>query len=245
MHIKKNPNADLESKRPLFFLIGLAVVLLISIFILQWTTAYSTPVISMKKSKADDIVVDIPITVRTVPDIPETKKLIEKKEPGSSVTPEEIIKDLVPDVSDPVDNSSGLPDDEDLLHMITREGIDDAEPETIPVFLVEKLAVPYPCIDAGGGEEQMQCLNEWLGNFIRKNAKPPVIMGDVRLQGKTYVSFIIDEKGNITSIKAERGEYEEIRKEAERVLSLLPQFRPASQMGRPVRMSMTVPVAFK
>lgn len=238
MDSKKHPHANLEDKRSLFFMTGLSLVLFISIVVIQWTTSSSLAGAVAEEQPGENTTIEVPLTYRSLPDVPERKSPNKRNKKHI----EDLVKKVVLDL--PEKGGEEPEEKPEPLRRIERGEFDEVAPETIPHFILEKPAVPYPCVNAGDKQAQIDCLNDWIKSFIRENANPPVIMGRP-LQGRTYVSFIIDEEGRVIEVKSGGGEHKEIDREVERVMRNLPEFRPASQMGRSVRMSMTVPVVFR
>lgn len=77
-------------------------------------------------------------------------------------------------------------------------------------------------------------------NFIGKNYKTPDVGG---LNGKVYVSFVIEKDGSINEIKVLRDIGHGTGKEAIRVLELSPKWIPAEQNGKKVRVSFSLPIS--
>ena len=64
-------------------------------------------------------------------------------------------------------------------------------------------------------------------------------------QGRATVQFVVEKDGSITNVKILRGIDPELNKEAVRVISAMPKWKPGEQRGKPVRCKFTVPVMFK
>jgi protein TonB len=62
------------------------------------------------------------------------------------------------------------------------------------------------------------------------------------IQGKVWVSFVIDKDGKVTNVKVDRGVDKLLDEEALRVVRMLPKMAPAKVGGRPVKMSYTLPI---
>jgi protein TonB len=60
-----------------------------------------------------------------------------------------------------------------------------------------------------------------------------------------FRALFVEKDGSISSIKTLRGIGGGCNQEAERVLSLMPKWKPGNQFGKPVRVSYNVPVIFK
>ncbi|MGL5684086.1 MAG: energy transducer TonB [Marinifilaceae bacterium] len=58
------------------------------------------------------------------------------------------------------------------------------------------------------------------------------------------VSFIIDETGKVCNPKVERSVDPILDKEALRVISMMPNWKPGKQRGKPVKVSQIMPIRF-
>ena len=64
-------------------------------------------------------------------------------------------------------------------------------------------------------------------------------------QGRVIVQFVVNKDGSIVDVKVVRGVDPYLDKEAIRVISTMPKWKPGEQRGKPVRCKFTVPVMFK
>ncbi len=243
MDLKKNPKANLESKRGVFFLIGLSMALLAAITVIQW----KSELFMERPPEPKDVVyqpgIEIPITVHKVAEV---KKRTEEKNTANKIKMvDKIIRQIMiePDPIDP-DPEGGEP--LDPIDPEPDDGPSDTEEiETIAPMIVQKMALPMACSGLSDKEEQQKCLNRWMNEYLRKNIKYPKGARRMGIEDKVFVSFVINDKGEIENVKVNNGEYEELNREAERVISELPVFSPASHFGRKVKMSMVQPIYFK
>jgi len=83
-----------------------------------------------------------------------------------------------------------------------------------------------------------------LRAWIAKAIEYPVIAQENGIQGKVYVTFVVDKDGSISEAKVIRGVDPSLDKEALRVVNALPKWKPGKQRGKPVRVSYTVPISF-
>lgn len=93
-------------------------------------------------------------------------------------------------------------------------------------------------------EETKKCTFDQIHQIVIQNFNVQVadsigIKGKVRI----YVSFKIDQKGQVTDIFA-RAPHPKLETEAVRVISLLPVFRPGKQRGRNVSVKFNLPIVF-
>lgn len=86
--------------------------------------------------------------------------------------------------------------------------------------------------------------NDQLRKYISENVKYPQTAKEKGIQGKVFVSFVVTKDGSITQTKVERGVDPVLDKEALRVVSELPQWKPGSQRGTKVNVQFTIPINF-
>ncbi|MGY3213707.1 energy transducer TonB [Mucilaginibacter sp. HD30] len=83
-----------------------------------------------------------------------------------------------------------------------------------------------------------------LGTFLSKNIKYPAVDRENNVQGKVFVSFVVEEDGKLTDVAAVRGPSATLKAEAVRVIAKSPAWKPGYQNGKSVRVQFTVPVNF-
>ena len=214
MQPKKNPKISLESKKSLFFQIGLAITLLLVLIAFEWKS-YEKNDYNLGSLNLDDMEEEI---------IPITRQ--EVKPPPPPPPPPEVIEIVEDEVE--IENEVEIEDtetDEDEIIEIEEE--DDEE-----FFMVVENMPEFPGGDLG------------LMKFIQKNVKYPAIAKEYNITGKVYVSFIVDKGGSVTNVKIVRGVDKNLDAEALRVVSALPKYKPGKQRGKPVRVMFTIPINF-
>ena len=65
------------------------------------------------------------------------------------------------------------------------------------------------------------------------------------IEGKVFLSFIVDQQGSISDIQVIRGIGGGCDEEAKRVLQKSPKWSPGKQRGRPVKSRMQIQIVFK
>jgi periplasmic protein TonB len=101
------------------------------------------------------------------------------------------------------------------------------------VFQVVEQQAEFP-----GGQAT---LFKWLG----ENIKYPEEARMNKIQGKVILRFIIEKDGAISGVAVLRGTNDLLDKEAVRVVSMMPRWKPGMQRGNEVRSYFTLPVIFK
>ena len=89
-----------------------------------------------------------------------------------------------------------------------------------------------------GGEKAMM-------EYVAKNVKYPQEAKDKEIQGRVFVSFVIEKDGSVNEVKVLRSIGGGCDEEAVRVVSSMPKWKPGIKDGKPVRVSYMMPLNFK
>jgi TonB family protein len=84
-----------------------------------------------------------------------------------------------------------------------------------------------------------------FGKFLAANLRYPAIARENNIQGRVFLSFVVEKDGGLSNIKVARGIGGGCDEEAVRVLSISPKWKPGVQNGNIVRVSYTVPIFFQ
>jgi len=226
MESKKSPKADLENKKNVFFMLGLVVALGVTLLAFEWTT---------KPTKAEDLG---QIQTQEVEEeiIPITREQ-EVKPPPPPPPPKVVeVLNIVDDdveIEDELEIEDTEADEETVIDVApVIETEEEEEEEEAQVFFIVEDMPEFP-----GGE---LALRKYIANSI----KYPVIAQENGIQGKVYVTFVVDKDGGVSDARIARGVDPSLDKEALRVVNTLPKWKPGKQRGKPVRVSYTVPINF-
>lgn len=85
---------------------------------------------------------------------------------------------------------------------------------------------------------------EALRKFLAESVKYPEEAKKQGIQGRVFVSFIVDKEGYVKDVKAARKVNKYLDAEAVRVVSSMPRWIPGKQRGEAVRVHYTVPIKF-
>lgn len=227
MEIKKTPKADLENRRTLYTEIGLVVALLV-----VWGAfSYSTKEKAVASLGEDTQVVEVedmvPITQETPPPPPETPKI-------------PVLSDQIDIVEDDIkvdDNFMSLEDDANLgveiMDYIEEVKEEVVEEEAIPFQLVEE----KPSFNGGDANE----FSKWVNSKLQY----PEIAKENGVQGRVTLQFTVNPDGSVSNVKVLRGVDSSLDKEAVRVVSMSPKWKPGKQRDRAVKVTYTFPVIFQ
>jgi protein TonB len=224
MELKKSSKADLESKRNTFLLLGLVVSLGITLLAFEWT-AKPSKTESLGQMQSQEVEEEIiPITREEVkpPPPPPPPKVVEVLN---------IVDDDV-EIKDELEIEDTEADDETMIDVAPVIVAEEEEEGDSQVFFIVEDMPEFP-----GGE---LALRKYIANSI----KYPVIAQENGIQGKVYVTFVVDKDGSVSDARIARGVDPSIDKEALRVVNSLPKWKPGKQLGKTVRVSYTVPINF-
>ena len=234
MQPKKSEKADLSKNSSLYFVIGLSLILLISWKAIEWRTyekVYAYEALNVEDEEDEEI----PITeqLKTPPPPP----------PPPPPAPEviEVVEDEE-EVEETVIESTETNEDEiiEVEEVEIEEEFDDVD---VPFAVIEDVPI-FPGCEKVAKSERRNCFQEQMNKHIRKNFRYPEIAQEMGIQGRVYVNFIISKDGSISNIRM-RGPDKNLEKEAQRIISKLPNMTPGKQRGRAVRVPFSIPITFR
>ncbi len=85
---------------------------------------------------------------------------------------------------------------------------------------------------------------EALYRYLASNINYPQAAKNERIQGKVYVSFVIEKDGSVSNIKVLRDIGGGCGEEAVRVVKQMPKWKPGRQRGKRVRTQYNLPINF-
>jgi protein TonB len=108
--------------------------------------------------------------------------------------------------------------------------------ENVPIF---------PGCDKGNNAQRRKCMSQKITKFVQKEFNTD-LAGDLGLSGRQRISVIfkIDKKGNIVGVRA-RAPHLNLKKEAIRVVKMLPKMKPGMQLGKTVIVPYSLPIVFQ
>ena len=227
MEIKKSEKANLENKKLLFVEIGLVISLLITFIAFEWTQK-ETKVAVLEDST--EVVLEeeiIPITSETPPPPPAAPKI-------------PILSDQIDIVDDEIelddDMFMNLEDDASL-------GVEIMDYVEVEEEVVEEEAIPFQLVEEkpsfqGGDANQ-------FSKWVNQRLVYPEIAKENGVQGRVTLQFTVEKDGSVTKVKVLRGVDPSLDKEAVRVVSMSPKWKPGKQRDRAVPVTYTFPVIFQ
>lgn len=223
MKAKKSSKADLETKKSIFLQVGFVIALGLVFLAFEWS---STDAKYSGFNLADDIVPDediIPVTIQedAKPPLPPPPKPIDILIIAEN---DEILTETLE-----IENSEMNEDDRIDFSNIP----EDVETDEDPIIFINVQEMPqFP----GGMSALMR--------YIAKSVKYPVIAQENRIEGRVFVTFVVNTKGMVQDVAISRSIDSALDKEALRVIRNLPKWKPGKQNDKLVNVRYTVPINF-
>jgi protein TonB len=226
METKKSPKVNLEKKRFLFLELGLVLTLSICFAAFEWTTSESTDASLGNLDKTE--LLDEEITSIKLPEPPPPPPA-----PPISKSPEVLVIVDKPVIQDPdifITDPTKTVDPK--IRIVTPDVVAPTEEDEVIPFVKVETKPMFP-----GGDKELLL-------FIKKNSVYPEIPKDLGVEGRVFVQFVIDTKGDVTSVSIAKGVDPYLDAEAMRVVSLIPDWSPGKQRGKLVSVSYIIPINF-
>ena len=228
MEIKKTEKASMENKRFLFTEIGMVIALLIVWGAFSYTS---------REKKVATLEAD-----QTVGEVEDMVPITEETPPPPEAAPKiPILSDQIDIVDDNIkvddsmfqnieDSNEGF---EIMDYIESAPEEETIEEEAIPFQLVEE----KPSFNGGDANE----FSKWVNSRLVY----PEIAKENGVQGRVTLQFTVNADGTVSNVKVLRGVDSSLDKEAVRVVSSSPKWKPGKQRDRAVKVTYTFPVIFQ
>jgi len=238
---KKSKNADLESRRPLFFLLGLILGVALLFVALEFNSSElgdgdveDLEALIDKEDKEDMIPYFKREDIQLLPPPPQE---IKPKKENAKINIVDDSRNASPDEIAPSKEADNMgdemePESDDIPD--TKEEVKPLpNPENPLNFQIVEELPEYP-----GG---MTAFMKWL----TKNLRYPVDAQKKKIQGQVTVQFFILPDGTIADASVIKGLYPSCDREVLRVIRMMPKWKPGTQHKKPVKSKFVIPVVFK
>lgn len=228
MEIKKTPKADLQNKRALFTEIGLVIVLAVIFLAFEWSSKdkVESDILNQKTVAVEEQIIPItneqPQMPQKMPDIPTLSDVIDIVDDDIKVS-----DDMFLDLED--NKNLGVA----IMDYVAEVEEEVVEEEAIPFALVEE----KPTFMGGDANTFTKWVN---GKLVY-----PEIAKENGVQGRVTLQFTVNADGSVGNVIVLRGVDSSLDKEAVRIVSSSPKWKPGRQRERPVKVTYTFPVIFQ
>ena len=227
MEIKKSERANLENKKLLFIELGLVISLLITFVAFEWSSAEQQVAILEDTTQVVEEEEIIPITQETPPPPPAAPKIPILSDQIDIVDDEIVVEDEFVSLED--NDEIGV----EIMDYVEEVQEEVVEEEAIPFQLVEE----KPSFQGGDAN----AFSKWVATKLVY----PEIAKENGVQGRVTLQFTVEKDGSVTNVRVLRGLDPSLDKEAVRVVSSSPKWKPGKQRDRAVKVTYTFPVIFQ
>lgn len=222
MDARKSLKADLEAKKIIFFEIGLVLVLALVYFSLNAKSYEQRKAVLIQQQVQNTPEEMVPITEQKVKPPPPP--------PPKQVTQIKIVSNDVK-----IDDNVDIDVNADMNTQVAQytPPVQEEDVQEQPIFTVVEDKPSFP-----GGEASLM-------KFLATHINYPALAKESGIQGRVFISFVVEPSGNIDHVKVLRGIGGGCDEEAIRVVKSMPKWNPGKQRGKPVRVAFTLPINFK
>lgn len=224
METKKSPKANLENKRALFYMIGMVISLALALVAFEWETKQTANLLVFNNDNLVEMDELPPITRPEEPEPPKPE-LPKPLDVFELVSNEEELTD------EPLFASSEATIDTEV-HLNNVKVDEEESDEPVPYFKVENKP-EFP-----GGDKALLI-------YLAKNIRYPAICQENGIQGNVYLSFVINERGQVTNVQVIQSPDRSLADEAVRVVRTMPDWKPGKQGNKGVKVTYQLPVKFR
>jgi protein TonB len=236
MEPKKNPKANVGRNSSLYFAIGLALMLFLTNYAINYKTYDKSNIDIGQLNLDEELEEEIPITeqIQTPPPPPP---------PPAAPEVIEIVEDEV-EIEETVIESTEADQETEIVEVEQVEVEEIEEDIDVPFSVIENVPV-FPGCESGNNAAKRDCMSKKISEFVNKKFNTD-LASDLGLSGRQRINVIfkIDKTGSITGIRA-RAPHPGLEKEAARVIGLLPKMKPGKQRGKPVNVPYSLPIIFQ
>ncbi|NND78087.1 MAG: energy transducer TonB [Flavobacteriales bacterium] len=219
MELKKSQEANIDKNKFSIFFTGLMFALALTLIGWEWAQFEKQDLsgFNYTEDNLEDEMVPISIQQPPPPPPPQQQtQILEIVEDEEDVEEELEMEDLEVD--------------EDTEIEVIEEEVEEVVEDKIFTIVEEQPEFP-------GGFAELQ-------KYLGKNINYPSLARDAGISGTVYVTFVVGKDGSVSNAKVLRGIGGGCDKEALRVISKMPNWKPGKQRGKPVKVQYNVPVRF-
>ncbi len=231
MEPKKNPKKDINRNRGLYFVSGLALILLLTYVALELKFYEKKDYVSQSMNQEDDLREEVPLIIHFTP-------------PPPPPPPAPPVFEIAPDDPEIVETFFGTTETNIDEPTIEVPDIPDVEPEPdieVPFVALEHVPVFPGCEN---DSDKKACFQKMITKHIKKTQRYPEEAQKIGAQGRVNVIFTIQKNGEIANVRM-KGPHASLEKEASRIIGKLPKMMPGKQRGKPVKVSFSQPIVFR
>ncbi|MCR5434256.1 MAG: energy transducer TonB [Bacteroidaceae bacterium] len=236
MEANKTVNEELRGQKSTNMLMGYVLALAAMFVAFEYTTR-EVKVVDDEKIYDYRMEEDmIPITQQEVTVAPP---------PAAAPTVVEIINEVEDDTEIPEEEVETSEEMNQAITTVVGTGAPSAVVATGPVGPIVEADDDDRIFDIVEENAQFPGGDEACFKWLSEHIKYPTICQEQGVQGRVTVQFVVNRDGSIVDVETKRSPDPNLTKEAERVVKMMPKWKPARQGNKTVRSRFTLPVLFR
>ncbi|HLU51083.1 MAG TPA: energy transducer TonB [Flavobacteriaceae bacterium] len=236
MENKKNPKADVAKNSSTYFLLGVACMVILSYYLIEFKTYDRKDVEVSSLVLEEELIEDIPITSTPPPPPPP---------PPPSPEVITVVENEV-EIEETIIESTET-SQMDFVEIVEIQEIEEVEEviESVPFAVIENVPVFPGCEREKNNDGRKKCMSDKINEFVHSKFNTG-LADDLGLTGRQRISvtFKINSKGDVVDVMA-RAPHPRLESEAKRVIQLLPKMTPGKQRGKAVDVPYSLPIIFQ
>jgi periplasmic protein TonB len=224
METKKTDNADLSSKKGLFFSGGLVITLALALMAFEIKTYDEKISLVGPRTNTVEEMIDVPLTVQPPPEQPVIQAPVIIEAPNDEEIQEDVNINFDAEINEETEIEPVL-----IVTEIAEEKVTD-----LPFDAVETPAEP---------KNGLNGFYKWVAE--KMNGKYPAQARRMGVEGKVYLNFIVAKDGSISDVKVTKGIGAGCDELAIKVMQEAPAWKPGLQRGKAVKSRFTLPITFR
>ncbi|GAB4317698.1 MAG: energy transducer TonB [Bacteroidales bacterium] len=222
--LKKSPKADLENKKIIFVEIGLVIALAAVLLAFEWKSYEKQEIeLGSLNINVEEEMVEVTVQQNQPPPPPP---------PPQQTTIIEIVENDM-EIEDDIEIDVEADQETVVEEYVPVEEEEEEEEEQQQIFTVVESMPQFP----GGDAARIK--------YLQENIVYPTLARESGIQGRVFVTFVVEKDGSVTDVKVLRGIGGGCDEEAVRVIENMPKWIPGKQRGKPVRVQYNMPILFK
>lgn len=229
--VKKYAEADLSKVRTVLLAFGAIVAFSSSIYALTWRDKPQQVEEFVMEAIDDELEIEAPQTEQVKPPPPPPPP------PEIQVVEDDEILEDEPEIED-----IEIEEDEiiEVPEIIEEEVVVEQE-----IFTIVEDMPKFKGCENLSGNEATTCTNTEIQKFIAKNIVYPPMALENDIEGKVFVRFVVNPKGEVTDVTIAKGADSLLDNAALKLVKTMPNFTPGKQRGKAVPVQYIIPINFK
>jgi len=229
--VKKYAEADLSKVRTVLLAFGAIVAFSSSIYALSWRDKPQEVQSLVMETIDDELEIEAPQTEQVKPPPPPPPP------PEIQVVEDDEILEDEPEIEDIEIEENDIIEVPDV---IVKEVVVEQE-----IFTIVEDMPKFKGCENLKGNDATNCTNQEIQKFIAKNIVYPPMALENDIEGKVFIRFVVNAKGEVTDVSIAKGADSLLDNAALKLVKTMPKFTPGKQRGKAVPVQYIIPINFK